>query len=126
MFYYLGKRPHGDLILFECDGRPTRESTAGRFTSAIGPFASHIGASYCARYHCIPSDAERLAREDPNPVWQALREQIEFEDSLPPEELAEFRQCLAEEYEPDRSSLGAIDVTDMLRQSLTLEALYQE
>ena len=126
MAIYLGRRPHGDLIQFECEGRPTRANTAGRFTSAIGPFATRLGASYYARYHCIASDADRLAREDPNPAWQLLREQIEVEMRMTSEELAEWRQCLAEEYEPDKPTPGAIDVTDMLRQAQVLEALYQE
>ena len=58
--------------------------------------------------------------------WQLLREQIEVEMRMISEELAELRQCLAEEYEPDKPTPGAIDVTDMLRQAQVLEALYQE
>ena len=126
MSFYLGKRPQGDLIQFECEGRPTRQNTAGRFIGVIGPFATHIGASYCFRYHCKTADADRLAIEDPNPAWQVHRELLEIEFAMTAEELAEMRQCEAAEYEPDKPMLNALDVTDMLRQSLTLEALYQE
>ncbi len=130
MAIYLGKRPQGDLIQFECEGRPTRQNTAGRFVSAIGPFATRLGASYFLRYGqqagISPADADRLALEDPNPVWQLIREQIEIEMSMTAEELAEWRQCEAQEYEPDKPRLGALDVTDMFQYSQTLEALYQE
>lgn len=130
MSIYLGKRPQGDLIQFECEGRPTRANTAGRFVSAIGPFATRLGASYYARFGqqagINPADAERMAHQDANPLWQMLREQIEVEMRMSAEELAEWRQCLAEEYEPDNPPIGAIDVTDMLRQAQALEALYQD
>lgn len=132
MAIYLGKRPNGDLVQFHCAGRPTRENTGGRFVSAIGPFASSLAATYYARYgHANPevrtcADAERLARADPNPVWQIIREQIELEMSMSAEELAEWRQCEAEEYEPDKPMLGAVDVTEMFRQARAMEDLYQE
>jgi hypothetical protein len=132
MASYLGKRPQGDLVQFHCAGRPTRENTGGRFISAIGPFATCLGAAYYARYdHANPevrtcAVAERLARADPNPVWQIIREQLEIEMSMSAEELAEWRQCEAEEYEPDKPMLGAVDVSDMLRQARVLEDLYQE
>jgi hypothetical protein len=130
MAIYLGKRPHGDLILFECEGRPTHANTAGRFISTIGPFATRLGASYFVRYGqqagISPADADRLAIEDPNPVWQMVREQLELEMRLSAKELAEWRQCEAEEYEPDKPTPGAIEVTDLLRQSLSIETLYQE
>ena len=129
---YLGKRPNGDLMQFPCVGRPTRENTGGRFVSATGPFASQLAATYYARYgHANPevrtcADAERLAREDPNPAWQIIREQIELEMSMSADDLAEWRQCEAEEYEPDKPMLGAVDVTEMFRQARVLEDLYQE
>ena len=132
MPFYLGKKPAGDLVQFHCAGRPTRHNTGGRFVSAIGPFASPLGATYYARYgHTNPQvhtcvDAERLAREDPNPVWQMTREQLEIEMLMGAEELAEMRQFEIEEYEPDKTTLSAWDVTDMLRQSHALEILYQE
>ncbi len=103
MAIYLGKRPSGDLVQFHCVGRPTRANTGGRFVSAIGPFASKLGAAYYIRYKCVPAEAERLARTDPNPVWQIIREQIELEMTMSAEELAEWRQCEAEEYEPGKS-----------------------
>jgi len=34
--------------------------------------------------------------------------------------------CEAEEYEPDKPMLGAVNVSDMLRQARVLEDLYQE
>ena len=132
MAIYLGKRPQGDLVQFQCGGRPTRANTGGRFVSAIGPFATCLGAAYYARYgHANPevrtcADAERLARADSNPVWQIIREQLEIEMSMSAEELAEWRQCEAEEYEPDKPMLGAVDVSDMFRQARVLEDLYQE
>ena len=132
MAIYLGKRPQGDLVQFHCAGRPTRENTGGRFVSAIGPFATCLAATYYARYgHANPevrtcADAERLARADPNPVWQIIREQLELEMTMSAEELAEWRQCEAEEYEPDKPMLGAVDVSDMFRQARVLEDLYQE
>ncbi len=132
MPFYLGKKPAGDLVQFHCTGRPNIHNTRGRFVSAIGPFASPLGASYYARYgHTNPqvhtcADAERLAREDPNPVWQMTREQLEIEMSMSAEELAEMRQFEIEEYEPDKPTLSAFDVTDVLRQSHPLEILYQE
>jgi len=132
MAIYLGKRPQGDLVQFQCAGRPIRENTGGRFVSAIGPFATCLAATYYARYgHANPevrtcADAERLARADPNPVWQMIREQLELEMTMSADELAEWRQCEAEEYEPDKPMLGAVDVSDMLRQAQVLEDLYQE
>jgi len=42
------------------------------------------------------------------------------------EELAELRQCEAEEYEPDKPIPGAVDVTEMFHQARVLENLYQE
>ena len=132
MAIYLGKRPNGDLAQFHCAGRPTRQNTGWRFVSAIGPFASELAAAYYARYgHTNPevrtcADAERLAREDPNPVWQIIREQFELEMTMSADELAEWRQCQAEEYEPDKPMLGAVDVTEMFRQARVLEDLYQE
>jgi len=132
MAIYLGKRPQGDLVQFHCAGRPTRQNTGGRFISAIGPFATCLAATYYARYgHANPevrtcADAERLARTDPNPVWQIIREQLELEMSMSAEELAEWRQCEAAEYEPDKPMLGAVDVTEMFRQAQVLEDLYQE
>ena len=68
MTFYLGKRPQGDLIMFQSAHTPTRQNTDPRFVSAIGPFASELGASYYARYGqdnpalrtC--ADAERLMR----------------------------------------------------------------
>ena len=132
MAIYLGKRPQGDLVQFHCAGRPTRENTGGRFVSAIGPFATCLGAAYYARYgHANPevrtcADAERLAHADSNPVWQMIREQLEIEMLMGAEELAEMRQFEIEEYEPDKTTLSAWDVTDMLRQSHALEILYQE
>ena len=132
MAFYLGKRPRGDLILFQSSHTPTRQTADHRFISAIGPFASQLGASYYARYGqdnpvirtC--ADAERLAREDPNPVWQMLREQIEVEMQMNAAELAEISFDQACEYEPDKPQIGSLDVTDMLRHSLALETLYQE
>ena len=132
MLFYLGKRPQGDLILFQSAHTPTRQNTDPRFVSAIGPFASQLGASYYARYgQANPAlhtcaDAERLAREDPNPVWQMLREQIEIEMQMSAAELAEIRFDEACEYEPDKPQINPLDVTDMLRHSLALETLYQE
>jgi hypothetical protein len=139
MAFYLGKRrpSHGDaarddLILFQSSHTPTRQTADPRFVSAIGPFASQLGASYYARYGqdnpaiCTCADAERLAREDPNPVWQAMREQIEIEMQLSAAELAEICFDQTCEYEPDRPQISSIDVTDMLRHSLALETLYQE
>jgi hypothetical protein len=132
MAFYLGKRPQGDLIQFQCAGRPTRQSTGGRFVSAIGPFATRLGAAYYARYgHANPevrtcADAERMAIADPNPVWQMIREQIEVELTMSAEELAEWRQCEVAEYEPDKPRLGAVDVSDMFRQARVLEDIYQE
>ncbi len=132
MAIYLGKRPNGDLVQFHCAGRPTRANTSGRFVSATGPFASPLAATYYIRYgHANPevrtcADAERLARADPNPVWQSIREQLELEMTMSAEELAEWRQCQAEEYEPDKPMLGAVDVTEMFRQARVLEGLYQE
>lgn len=132
MAIYLGKRPQGDLVQFQCAGHPTRENTGGRFVSAIGPFATCLAAAYYARYGHANSevrtcaDAERLARADPNPVWQIIREQLELEMSMSAEELAEWRQCEAEEYEPDKPILGAVNMTDMFRQARVLEDLYQE
>jgi len=132
MAIYLGKRPQGDLVQFHCSGRPTHENTGGRFVSAIGPFATCLAATYYARYgHANPelrtcADAERLARADPNPVWQIFREQLELEMTMSADELAEWRQCEAEEYEPDKPMLGAVNVTEMFRQARVLEDLYQE
>ena len=132
MAFYLGKRSRGDLIPFQSARTPTRQTADPRFVSAIGPFASQLGANYYARYGqnnpalrtC--ADAERLAREDPNPVWQAMREQIEIEIQMSAAELAEIRFDQACEYEPDKPQISSIDVTDMLRHSLALETLYQE
>jgi|GEM_PF-2436531 len=132
MGFYLGKRSLDDQILFESSGRPTRASTRGRFVSATGPFATRLGAEYYHRYGSLHSgplicaEAERLAREDPNPAWQLIREQIELEMIMSPEELDEWYQAEAQEYEPDKPMIGALDVTDMFRQSMALENLYQE
>ena len=128
MAIYLGRRPQGDLIRFECESHPT--NTGSRFTGVIGPFATRLGASYYVRYGqqagISPADADRLAIEDPNPVWQLHREMLEAEYAMSAEELAEWRQCEAEEYEPDKPHPGALDVTDMFQYSQALEALYSD
>lgn len=132
MAFYLGKRPYGDLILFQSSGRPTRQSTGGRFVSAIGPFVTRLGASYYARFgHANPdlrtcADAERLAQEDSDPLWQVIREQIEVEMTMTEEELAAARQFDAEEYEPDKPRPSAKDISDLFRQARVLEELHQE
>jgi hypothetical protein len=132
MAYYLGKRLQGDLILFQSTGKPTRQSTAERFFSAIGPFATRLGASYYARFGhansclCTCADAERLAHEDPNPLWQVIREQIEVEMTMTEEELAETLQCESEEYEPDRLRLHALPAPGLFRQAHVKEELHQD
>lgn len=129
MAYYLGKRIQGDQILFQSNSRPTSESTCGRFISATGPFKTRLGAAYFARFGqsnlfirtC--EDAERLAIEDPNPVWQMLREQIEIEMTMTEEELEATRMDEACEYEPDKLLLTPTDISEMLQRSQMLASL---
>ena len=129
MVYFLGKRIQGDQILFQSTSRPTSESTRGRFISATGPFKTRLGAAYFARFGqgnpfirtC--EDAERLAIEDPNPIWQMLREQIEM--IMTEEELEATRMDEASEYEPDKLLLTPTDVSEMLQRSQVLASLYE-
>ena len=87
-----------------------------------GRFLSRLGASYYAR--CgrdnpairTPADAERLAREDDSGAWPTIRELIEAEMLMTPEELEAARFDVACEYEPDNLPPVA--------QSIELESLY--
>jgi len=107
MAFFLGKRLQGDLILYEA-AQPLKRYKSYTFTGEIGPFLSRLSASYYAR--CgrdnlaiqTPADAERLAREDNSGVWSTIRELIEAEMLMTPEELEAFRLELACEAEPDR------------------------
>jgi hypothetical protein len=112
MAFFLGKRALGDLILYEA-AQPLKRYKSYTFTGAIGPFLSRLGASYYAR--CgqgnlaiqTPADAERLAREDNSGAWPTIRELIEAEMLMTPEELEAFRLDLACEAEPDRHNQPA-------------------
>ncbi len=129
MAYFLGKRIQGDQILFQSNSRPTSESTCGRFISATGPFKTRLGAAYFARFgQANPlirtcDDAERLAYEDHNPVWQMQREQLEIEMQMTEEELEAYRIDEACEYEPDKPLLTPVDISEMLQRSLAIESL---
>jgi hypothetical protein len=106
MAFFLGKRPQGDLILYEA-AQPLKRYKSYTFTGAIGPFLSRLGASYYARCGrdnpglTTPADAERLAREDNTGAWPAIRELLAAEMLLMPEELEAARFEVACEYEPD-------------------------
>ena len=104
MAFFLGKRPQGDLILYEA-AQPLKRYKSYIFTGAIGPFLSRLGASYYAR--CgrgnpairTPADAERLAREDNSGAWPTIRELIEAEMLMTGQEIDDFSCDLAAEYE---------------------------
>jgi hypothetical protein len=121
MAFFLGKRLQGDLILYEA-AQPLKRYKSYTFTGAIGPFLSRLGASYYAR--CgqgnldiqTPADAEHLAREDNSGAWPTIRELIEAEMLMTPEELEAARFDVACEYEPDNIPPVA--------QSSNLESLY--
>ena len=113
MPFFLGKRAQGDQIMYEAAG-PLKRYKSYTFTGAIGPFLSRLGATYYAtRGHgnpaiVTPADAERLAREDNTGTWPFMREVIEAEMLMTPEDLEATRLDMACEYEPDIHHSSAI------------------
>ncbi len=113
MAFFLGKRAQGDQIIYEA-AAPLKRYKSYTFTGATGPFLSRLGASYYAR--CgrgnpaifTPADAERLAHEDNSGAWPIIREQIEAEMLMTPEDLEATRLDMACEYDPDRHHSSAI------------------
>ena len=106
--FWLGKRDEGDFICYQAD-KPVKTWHGYRFTHALGPFISRLGASYYARYGHknpviqSPADAECWARSDDDPVWVIIRESIEVNLTLSPDEIEACLQVEAWEFEPDRS-----------------------
>jgi len=106
MAFFLGKRAQGDQIMYEA-AAPLKRYRTYTFTGATGPFLSRLGASYYARCGrgnpaiVTPADAERLAREDNTGTWPYMREVIEAEMLMTPEDLDATRLDMACEYDPD-------------------------
>jgi len=113
MPFFLGKRAQGDQIMYEAAG-PLKRYKSYTFTGAIGPFLSRLGATYYATRSrdnpaiVTPADAERLAREDKTSTWPFMREVIEAEILMTPEDLAATRLDMACEYDPDIHHSSAI------------------
>ena len=113
MAFFLGKRAQGDQIMYEA-AAPLKRYKSYTFTGVIGPFLSRLGASYYARCGrgnpaiITPADAERLAIEDNTGVWPFIRDVIEAEMLMTPEELAATRLDTACEYDPDIHHSSAI------------------
>jgi len=111
MPYYLGKRPHGDLVRFHSPTTPTKASHGHLYTSVIGPFKSKVGASYYARYgQNNPAlrnldDVERTARADPRMEQAIIEESLSVEDRSTALECDALDQL---EYSPKSISQGAI------------------
>jgi hypothetical protein len=113
MPFFLGKRAQGDQIMYEAAG-PLKRYKSYTFTGATGPFLSRLGATYYATRGrgnpaiVTPADAERLAREDNTGTWPYMREVIEAEMLMTPEDLEATRLDMACEYEPDIHQPSAI------------------
>ena len=113
MAFFLGKRIQGDHILYE-SAQPLKRYKSYIFTGATGPFISRLGATYYATHGrgnpaiVTPADAERLAREDNTGTWPVMREMIEAEMLMTPEDLAATRLDMACEYDPDIHQPSAI------------------
>ena len=113
MAFFLGKRLQGDQILYE-SAQPLKKYKSYIFTGATGPFISRLGATYYAirgqGNHAIvtPADAERLARVDNTGTWPFMREMIEAEMLMTPEDLAATRLDMACEYDTDIHQSSAI------------------
>ena len=113
MPFFLGKRTQGDQIMYEAVG-PLKRYKSYTFTGAIGPFLTRLGATYYAmRGHgnpaiVTPTDAERLAREDNTGTWPFMREVIEAEMLMTPEDVEATRLDMACEYDPDINHSSAI------------------
>ena len=113
MAFFLGKRAQGDRIMYEAAG-PLKRYKSYTFTGATGPFLSRLGATYYATRGrgnpaiATPADAERLAREDNTGIWPFMREVIEAEMLMTPEDLAATRLDMACEYDPDIHHSSAI------------------
>ena len=113
MAFFLGKRLQGDQILYEA-AQPLKRYKSYIFTGATGPFLSRLGATYYATRGrgnpaiVTPADAERLAREDNTGTWSVMREMIEAEMLMTPEDLAATRLDLACEYDPEIHQPSAI------------------
>ncbi len=129
--FWLGQRDEGDFICYQAD-KPVKIWRGYRFTHAVGPFLSRLGATYYARYGHknpdirSPADAERWAREDDDPLWVVLRESIEANLTLTPDEIADCLQVEAEEYEPDRPRLTFDEIAEMHQASQSLAERLQE
>ena len=113
MPFFLGKRAQGDQIMYEAAG-PLKRYKSYTFTGATGPFISRLGATYYATRGrgnpaiVTPADAERLAREDNTGTWPCMREVIEAEMLMTPEDLDATRLDMACEYDPDIHHSSAI------------------
>ena len=113
MPFFLGKRSQGDQIMYEAAG-PLKRYKSYVFTGATGPFLSRLGATYYATRGrdnpaiVTPADAERLAREDNTGTWPFMREVIEAEMLMTPEDLDATRLDMACEYDPDIHHSSAI------------------
>jgi hypothetical protein len=113
MAFFLGKRLQGDLILYEA-AQPLKRYKSYIFTGATGPFISRLGATYYATRGrgnpaiVTPADAERLARADNSGTWPIMREMIEAEMLMTPEDLAATRLDMACEYDQDIHQPSAI------------------
>ncbi len=112
MAFFLGKRTQGDQLMYEA-AAPLKRYKSYTFIGATGPFLSRLGATYYATRGrdnpaiITPADAERLAIEDESGAWPIIREQIEAEMLMTPEELDATRLDMACEYEPDRHHSSA-------------------
>jgi hypothetical protein len=122
--FWLGRRTQDDLICY-ASPTPLKRWRTYRFTSAIGPFLSRLSAAYYVRCQdtCqiswTPSDIECKARQDNNPVWASIRENILYEESLTACELHDERQDQAEEFEHAASlQPDSINISMMLRNSV--------
>ena len=113
MAFFLGKRIQGDQILYEA-AQPLKKYKSYTFSGATGPFSSRLSATYYATRGrgnpaiVTPADAERLAREDNSGTWPVMREMIEAEMLMTPEDLAATRLDMACEYDPDIHQPSAI------------------
>ena len=113
MAFFLGKRTQGDQILYE-SAQPLKRYKSYIFTGATGPFISRLGATYYATRGrgnpaiVTPADAERLAREDNTGTWPVMREMIEADMLMTPEDLAATRLDIACEYDPEIHQPSAI------------------
>jgi hypothetical protein len=104
--FWLGKCANGSFIRYQAE-KPLKTRGARVFTGAIGPFLSPLGAAYYVHQMAgslkglTPEQAERLARDDDDILWNMRRENLLAEMTMSDQERDDYERDMTAEYEND-------------------------